>query len=167
MLGKLSIIDGSKFNINIRADWAEYKSTKRGIKLHLLLNLNEMIIQNLVISKAKESEIKILEEMIEAGITYIADRGYVSFDLFNHFCDKSSYFVIRIRNNMCYKEKLYQEINLCGFGSVKYKIISFDNDSHKRTYILVCFKYGGKYYQILTNRLDLTAEEIIFLYACR
>lgn len=167
MLGKLYVIDGSKFNISMKADWAEYKSTKKGIKLHLLLNLNKMIIQSLEIRKGKESEIKVLKEIIEAGITYIADRGYVSFDLFNHFCDKSAYFVIRIRNNMCYQEKYCKEINISGFGKVKYKLISFDNDTHKGLYCLVCFKYGGKHYQILTNRLDLTAEEIIFLYACR
>ena len=167
ILGKLSIIDGSKFNINIRADWAEYKSTKRGIKLHLLLNLNEMIIQNLKITKAKESEIKVLKGMIEESITYIADRGYVSFDLFNHFCESKAYFVIRIRNNMCYKELYSSESRVSGFGRVKYKLIKFDNDPHNRVYCLVCFKYGGKHYQILTNRLDLTAEEIMFLYACR
>jgi IS4 transposase len=167
MLGKLCIIDGSKFNINIRADWAEYKSTKRGVKLHLLLNLNEMIIQNLEITKGIESEIKVLKEMIEAGITYIADRGYVSFDLFNHFYESNAYFVIRIRNNMCYQEEICEVSNISGFGKVKHKLISFDNDTHKRTYCLVCFKYEGKHYQILTNRLDLTVEEIIFLYACR
>jgi hypothetical protein len=167
MLGKLCIIDGSKFNISIRADWAKYKSKKNGIKLHLLLGLNEMVIQALKITKAIESEIKMLKEMIQSGVTYIADRGYVSFELFNLFCQKSAYFVIRIRNNMCYNTITYSDFKLSGFGKVKDILILFENDPYQRYYRVVSFKFEGKHFQLLTNRLDLTAEEVIFLYACR
>ena len=167
MLGKLCIIDGSKFDISIRADWAKYKSKKNGIKLHLLLGLNEMVIQALKITKAIESEIKILKDMVRSGVTYIADRGYVSFKLFNLFCQKSAYFVIRIRNNMCYDTIVYSYLHLSGFGKVKDVLITFNNDPYQQCYRVVSFKFEGKHFQLLTNRLDLTAEEVMFLYACR
>ena len=167
LLGKLCVIDGSKFDISVRADWAEYKSTKNGIKLHLLLGLNEMVIQSFKITKAVESEIKMLKDMIQYGVTYIADRGYVSFDLFNSFCEKSAYFVIRIRNNMNYNTHIFSDYQCYAFGKVKDVLIIFKNDPHQQYYRVVSFKFGGKHYQLLTNRLDLTTEEVIFIYACR
>lgn len=167
MLGQISLVDGSHFKINMKADWAEYRSSKNGIKLHLIMNLNEMIIQNLKITKGKGNEKKELNKLVEAGITYVMDRGYVSFDLFKDIVDKGSDFVCRLKKNSLFKEVLSNEEVIDNFGRVKDRLVVFKNDKNNRLYRLVSFKYCGKTFNIVTSRLDLTDKEIIFLYACR
>ena len=42
----------------------------------------------------------ILRQMLEAGITYIADRGYVCFELFHDIGAREAYFIIRGTSNL-------------------------------------------------------------------
>jgi len=59
-------------------DWATYKSTSNALKMHLAFELNRMIPVQFISTDANGCEKKALMEMLEAGVTYIADRGYVS-----------------------------------------------------------------------------------------
>lgn len=167
MLGKICIVDGSIFKLSIRADWAKYKSTKNGIKLHLCFDMNQVIIKDLEVRSAKESEIKVLKGLIEEGITYVCDRGYVSFDLFDYIVEKGSHFVIRLKKNADYEVLKEGEVEIEGFKSVKDRIVRFTNDKSGREYRVLSFKLEEIEYILLTDRLDLKAEEIILLYACR
>lgn len=167
VFGKLCLVDGSHFRINIKADWANFRSKMNGIKLHLIMNLNEMIIQDFKISKGKGSERDALKKLIDKGITYIMDRGYISFDLFNKISEIGSYFICRLKKNVYSEDIINTETYIDNFGKVSDRLIIFPNDPDKNIYRLVSFKYGGKYFNILTNRLDLLETEIIILYACR
>lgn len=166
-LGKLCLVDGSIFNLSIRADWAEHRKNKRGIKLHLAWNLNQMVVESLEITDAKGNEREYLEQIIQKDITYIADRGYTSFDLYNTIVENNSHFIIRIKKNAKYNVVTYSEDKLESYGEVQDLLITFSNDPYKRCYRLIKFKVFGEVYYILTDRLDLTIEEIIMLFACR
>jgi transposase len=39
-----------------------------------------------------------LLEFLEKGVTYIADRGYISFKLFKQITDKQAFFIIRLKS---------------------------------------------------------------------
>jgi hypothetical protein len=80
-LGKLYCVDGSVFPALVSMLWAEYTSQHRAIRLHLCFELNRMLVVQFLVDTGKSNEKKALLHMLEAEVTYIADRGYLSFPL--------------------------------------------------------------------------------------
>jgi hypothetical protein len=78
-LGKLYCVDGSPFPAIASMVWAEYTSKHQAIRLHLCFDLNRMIPVHFLVDTGNPNEKKALLQMLETGVTYIADRGYLSF----------------------------------------------------------------------------------------
>ena len=104
-LGQILLVDGSLFPAISTMQWASYKSNANAIKIHLAYDLNKMIPALFLVREGNYSEKKFLQEILEKGITYVCDRGYISFKIFKDICDKSAFFVIRGKNKMCYSVK--------------------------------------------------------------
>ena len=56
-----------------------------------------MIPVQFISSEANYSARKVLMELLEAGVTYIMDRGYLAFDIFQKLTEKQAFFITRIR----------------------------------------------------------------------
>ena len=171
-LGRFILIDGSIFPAIKTVEWAKYKTQANGLKLHLSYNLNKMIPTLFVVTDANTSEKKILASMLEPGITYIADRGYVAFKLFHQITKQCAFFIIRVKPNMHYSATDFLEVELPEkwgnvLSNITDSLIVFDNDTNKGAYRLIGFTALGEVYWIATNRLDLKTHEIIMLYAYR
>ena len=102
-LGVFHLVDGSVFPAIRSMDWASYTKNTNAVKLHFAFELNRMIPAQFLSTAANTSERKMLLQMLEAGITYICDRGYVCFDLFSHIGDAGADFIIRGRCNHVYE----------------------------------------------------------------
>jgi len=140
------------------------------LKMHLSFELNRMIPVQFISTDANGSERKALLEMLEAGVTYIADRGYVSFKLFQSIVEREAFFIIRIKSTM--KATVTQNLTVVipdewqlFFSDVSDSMIFFSNDPSKMGYRLITFCFENEYYRIATNRTDLTTGEIIMLIA--
>ena len=171
-LGQFCCVDGSVFPAIITMTWATYQQRRNAIKLHLAFELNRMIPTQFLSTEANASERKILRKMLESGVTYIADRGYVCFKLFHNIGDRQAYFIIRATSNLLYDiyETLPVEIPeqwAKFFTGVEDRKIHFTNDPHHHDYRLVSFVAMGEYFSLITNRFDLRTSEIIMLYAYR
>ena len=171
-LGRFCCVDGSVFPAIITMTWAVYQQKRNAIKLHLAFELNRMIPTQFLSTEANASERKILRKMLESGVTYIADRGYVCFKLFHDIGDRQAYFIIRATSNLLYDiyETLPVEIPeqwAKFFTGVEDRKIHFTNDPHHHDYRLVSFVAMGEYFSLITNRFDLRTSEIIMLYAYR
>jgi hypothetical protein len=107
-LGKLYCVDGSLFPALSTMLWAKYTSRQRALRLHLCFELNRMIAVQFLVDTGKSNEKKALLQMLESGITYIADRGYLSFSLLAAIVAAQAFFVFRAKANLVYKraEKL-------------------------------------------------------------
>lgn len=124
--------------------WAEYTSKHCALKLHLCFELNRMIVVEFLVTAANGSERKALQEMLKAGVTYIGDRGYMSFELCHFMMQKEAYFVFRLKRNLLCKTVkklpvLLPESVQSVFKQVTDEMIDFTNDKFKHTYRLVCF----------------------------
>ena len=131
-----------------------------------------MIPVEFLAKEGKYSERKFLKDILEKGITYICDRGYISFKIFKNICDKEAFFIIRGKQIMLYN--ILEELNInipCKFVKFFTKIedikIKFLNDKDEYTYRIVKFTAMGELYVLITNRFDLTTYEVIMLYAYR
>ena len=101
-LGRFILMDGSTFPAIKTMDWAVYKRSKNALKLHLAFDLNRMIPVQFICTDANGNERKMLIALLEAGVTYIADRGYASFALFEQITLQQAFFIIRIKGNSNY-----------------------------------------------------------------
>ena len=171
-LGTLCCIDGSLFPVINSMLWAEYTSKHQSLKLHLCLELNRMIATEFLVSAAIYSERQALIKMLKAGVTYIADRGYMSFALCHKVVESEAHFVFRIKANLCFSVidalpfELPEKVQGL-FSNVSDTLIRYTNDEFKHIYRLLSFMVCGETFHILTDRRDLTAYQVIMLYAYR
>ena len=171
-LGRFILADGSVFPAFNTMDWASYKSTSKALKMHLAFELNRMIPVQFISTDANGCERKALLKILEAGVTYIADKGYFSFEVFKQIVEQQAFFIIRIKSNI--KCTVIERLEVVTpeewqlfFSNVSDSTIYFSNDSSNIHYRLVTFMFEGEFYRIATNRIDLTTGEIIMLYAYR
>jgi transposase len=152
--------------------WAEYQSKHQALKLHLNFELNRMIATEFCVSSGNGSERKALLQMAQKDVTYIADRGYMSFDVCHQLVDLDAHFIFRVKANLKYTvtEQLQADLPINAqalFKNIKDELITYDNDENKNTYRLISFAVGNETFLILTNRQDLTTYQVITLYAYR
>lgn len=171
-LGRFLCIDGSVFPAFATMDWAHYKSTGNALKMHLAFELNRMIPVSFISTDANGCEKKALLSMLEKGVTYIADRGYMGFSMFYEINLKNAFFIIRVKKNLIFtlQETLHFEIPQQWqpyLSRVSDSKISCDNDKHSNIYRLIQFVVNDEIYFIMTNRFDLKTHEVIMLYAYR
>jgi Transposase DDE domain len=172
-LGIIKLIDGSLFPTLSSVDWAGYKKHKKAIRLHLSFCLNTLSPSEFLIAKGSSCERSFLKSIVEMAHTYIADRGYFSFDL-AYFIDKSrAYFIFRLKENFIFGNILSLDVTsgdaimpLC-FNQIRDEIVYFINDPHKIVYRLIRFTVLNSHFTICTNRFDLNTLQIIMLYAYR
>jgi Transposase DDE domain len=171
-LGRLICVDGSVFPGVANMLWAAYTSKHKAIRLHLCFELNRMLPAHFLVDTGNSNEKKALLQMLEAGVTYIADRGYLSFALLSAIAAAEAFFVVRAKVNLVYKrvQKLPVDLPSCVqhlFSHVSDQRIRLENAKGRPIQRLVKFWVGEEQYLILTNRLDLTTFQVILLYAYR
>lgn len=171
-LGKLYCVDGSIFPALATMAWAEYKRNSPAIRLHLCFELNRMIAVQFLVDAGNSNEKQALLEMLEANVTYIADRGYLSFALLAAIEAAKSFFVIRAKSNLVYTRTQRLSVSLPAvvksiFHHVTDQRVRLTNAENQPIYRLVTFQVDQERYLILTNRRDLTTFQVILLYAYR
>ena len=170
LLGRLVCVDGSIIPAVKTMSWATYKKSTNALKIHLAFELNRMIPVQIISTDANTSERQILAQFLEAGVTYIADRGYISFRMLQQILAKKAFFIFRMKSNWKYVIEQPLAFSMPAswqdfVGEVTDQKISFY--SEEGVYRLVRFTALGEVYFILTNRFDLKTHEIILLYAYR
>ena len=167
-LGTLYCIDGSLFPVINSMLWAEYTSKHQSLKLHLCFELNRMIATEFLVSAANYSERQALLKMLKPGITYIADRGYMAFEVCHKILEAEAHFVFRVKTNLLYSvtktlpPELPEKVQSL-FANVSDELIRYTNDEFKHIYRLIRFSIGSETFYILTNRRDLTTYQVIML----
>ena len=170
--GQIMLIDGSLFPAISTMSQASYKSTANAVKMHLSFNLNKMIPVQFLAKEGDYSEKRFLKDILEKGVTYICDRGYISFKIFQDISDKKAFFIIRGKKGMLHDETEALKTNIPDkfinfFSKIRDIKIKFQNDKDDNTYRIVKFTAMGEIYVLITNRFDLTTYEVIMLYAYR
>lgn len=171
-LGTLYCIDGSLFPVISSMQWAEYTKNHQSLKLHLCFELNRMLPVEFLVTAANFSERAALIKMLKAGVTYIADRGYMSFKVAHEVLNAKAHFIFRVKVGLLFTVTETLPIQLPKmvptlFNNVTDELIRYTNDEFKHIYRLVCFSIGGEEFRILTDRRDLTTFQVIILYAYR
>lgn len=173
-LGRVHLIDASTISLCLsRYRWAEFRSTKSGVKLHLRLLLwdSNVLPDHVVITTAKTSDKSQMDELVvtEDGALNVFDRGYVDYARFDQYCGKNVRFVTRLKESAIVEA--ISELSLEEDSPILKDMIVHIGDDKKRMknplrLIETKDSQGGRIL-ILTNDFDLPAGQIGDIYRNR
>jgi hypothetical protein len=167
-LGDLVAIDGSLIDATLSMTWADYRDTRNKAKVHLGFDLNRSIPRKLYLTEGKGAERPFVSCILESGQTGVMDRGYQDHTRFDEWIGEEKHFVARLKNNTKWEvlKKLPFSKNSKVFFFAK---VQLGDENHRMQHpmYLVGFRVGKKIFWVATDRADLTAEEIAFIYSLR
>jgi Transposase DDE domain len=173
LIGRTCAGDGSEFPIVGGMTLPKSAELATSMKLHLIFNLNQMIVADFLIDSAGSSERSAIRKMLQAGVTYVLDRGYMAFDLLHDIIAAQAFVVMRAYNNIVVETVTELPVmlpdRLIGqWSQVRDRIVQSSHpDAAGVLFRLVECTVGTTTYRLITNRMDLTTFQVIVLYAYR
>jgi hypothetical protein len=170
--GKFYAFDSTTIDLCLSLyEWARFRKTKGGIKVHTLFDVVTQIPVYIHITEAKVHDMKAMDEIpYEPYAFYIFDKGYYDLARLYTISTIGSYFIIRQKSRLNYEVidgedvldgadnvLLDQAVRLTGYQtrkkypSVLRRIVYYAPDL-KRTFTF------------LTNNVELKAKDIALLY---
>lgn len=155
-------------------DWAKFRTTKGGVKIHMLLDNQGLLPSYALITDAKTSDIRAAREMtFSPGAIVVFDRGYNDFLWFVTLALQGVWFVTRMKDRTTYRvverrkvprggtilrdEVIELDVNLATYG------IELDSPVRFRR-IVAQVPDREEPMVFLTNHLDFAASTIAAIY---
>ena len=168
----LKIIDSTTIGLCLSLfDWAKFRKTKGGIKLHVMYDSKEQIPDFMIFSEAKKHDMYLADKLkINPNSIYVMDKGYFSYKFFQKINKNKAFFVIRTKTNTQYK---IMKRNKKNHKSIKadwtIKVDSLKTDEYPQALRVVKYydEKKKKTYEYLTNNFQLSATTIADIYKAR
>lgn len=167
------LIDSSTIDLNLNQfEWADFRSTKAGIKLHTVYDSNAEIPVYFAMTNAKVNDRKALHQLpMMAGMTYVVDRAYNDYAWYYTLTQQGSVFVGRMKKNALYE--VLETKPAMSEGILSDEVIQLSSRKAKKACptpmrrIKFCRKDDGKILEFITNDMQRSAQEIADLYKQR
>ena len=173
---RLSIVDASTVTMCLeKFRWAEFRSTKAGIKLHqrLVFEDQQVVPEKAVLTYARSSDRSQMDLLVEvdSNALYLFDRGYVDYEKFDHYCESGTRFLTRMKRNARIRE-VEEERMVAPQSPVKRDAIVWLGQypgywMRSKLRLIEVQGVDGETVHLLTNDLEMDAQEIGALYRKR
>lgn len=167
------LIDSTTIDLNLNQfEWASFRSTKSGIKLHTVYDPDAEVPTYFEMTTAKVNDRKAVHKLpILPGATYVVDRAYNDYGWYYSLTQQGTHFVGRMKSNAVYEVIENKETNaehiledqVIRLTSVKAKK---DCPINLRR-VTIVREEDDKVLSFITNDLERTAQEIAELYKAR
>ena len=153
--------------------WADFRSTKAGIKAHTVIDLRGAIPVMLTITTGKVSDVSLLDSLtLPKGSIVVLDRGYVDFARLHRLVQRECSFVVRAKDNLSFNCIEAHPINeKTGVWSDQTIVLTGERSRqcYPKPLRRVRFYDAVSTLELvfLTNRLDLSALTIAAIYKQR
>ncbi len=167
-LGELRALDGSLIEATLSMEWADYTQTTHKAKVHLSFDLNRGLPRKILLTDGKGPERPVVSGHLAPGETQVSDRGYQDHTQFDQLQEEGKFFVCRIRSNTQWT--LVETLPIPPGSHIVFHAAVYLGDAQHRTrhpVRLVGVKVRRKILWIATNRTDLTATQIAWIYRLR
>lgn len=168
-LGDLIAIDGSLIDAVLSMHWADYRKGAKKAKTHIGFDLNRSIPSKLFLTDGKADERPFVSRILSQGQTGVMDRYYQCHKNFDQWQEEEKHFVCRIRANTKKTPILIHSVpldSLIFYDAVVLLGTAGQNQTQKPLRV-VGYRVEGKPYWVATDRHDLSAEQIAFIYKLR
>ncbi|WP_295624072.1 IS4 family transposase [uncultured Nitrosomonas sp.] len=153
--------------------WANFRTTKSAIKLHVGLNHSGYLPEFVAITEGKTSDVEIGRTLqFPHGSIVAVDRGYCDYGWYNQLTEKKIFFITRLKSNTKFKV-VSREPVLKYKGLSSDQIIKFTGLKSAKECPTQLRRIGyrdketGKHYVFLTNNFKLSAKTIANIYKAR
>ena len=169
------LIDASPIPLDKMCKWAAWNGRIRGMKMHVVYDPKADVPRCVEITPATVNDVEIGREVaIEAGVTYVFDKGYYHFGWWKKINDAKAFFVTRTKVNTrlrVTRRRYVRKIIGDGFRIIDDAEVKLASKGDSRLpmplrRIRVKRDKGGTI-TLLTNDLERTAVEIAALYKGR
>ena len=178
--GNVKLIDSSTISMaKTYFEWAEFRSTKAGIKLHTKFDLGKGVPELIVVSNAKSHDRAMIDDLItENNCIYIFDKGYIDYKKFDEFSGKGIQFITRLKDNAAITEEsnlkitysdemlLDDSINIIE-DTICYLGTEGINMTKNKYRIISILDSEGQILTFITNIFEYSSEDISWLYKKR
>jgi len=169
------LIDASPIPLDKVCSWAAWNGRIRGMKLHVVYDPKAGIPECVEVTAANVNDIEIGRQVpIEAGTTYVFDKGYCRFDWWQKINDSKAFFVTRTKERIRLRAFKHRSIRTCkadGFTIIADDEVKLASKGDSRLPIplrrIKIRRQKGGLITLLTNDLTRTAVEIAVLYKTR
>jgi putative transposase len=171
----VSLIDASPVPLGKTCDWAKWNGRVRGLKMHVVYDPDADCPRCVEITAATVNDVEIGREVeIEAGATYVFDRGYYNFGWWKKINDANACFVTRTKGNTRFratKRRYVRKTIGDGFRIIDDAevVLASKGDSRlpMRLRRIRVRRDKGGLITLITNDLERTAVEVAALYKAR
>ena len=167
-------LDSTTIDLSLQLfPWAEFRSTRAGVKLHTQLDLRGPIPVQIEVRAARSHDVLWLDTLIfEPGAFYFLDRAYMDFTRLAKIARAGAFFVTRAKDNLRFS-RFGSNPKIFGSG------VSSDQVGHPMLpkareafpWPLRRIRFvdpdTGKKLVFLTNHLEVPAETVAALYKNR
>jgi hypothetical protein len=167
--GKLLSLDATVIDLCAAVfDWAQFRTTKGAVKLHLLLDHDGYLPCYAVVTEGKVHEIQVARKLkLQRGTMLVFDRGYTDYNWFQTLTEDGVHFVTRLKDNAAFV--VVERRKADGDGVLADEIIVLEKQAGSDTApFLRRIRYRDEASQrelvFLTNHLDLPALTIAAVY---
>ncbi|MBS4219169.1 IS4 family transposase, partial [Bacillus sp. FJAT-49711] len=168
-VGILRIIDSTFIKLpNQASDWTAVSKDSSGVKLHLCLAVassDSVFPERMIPSTSNVADIDAVNHLIDCDdATYVMDRGYGEKTKIGGWLSRGVKFLVRVKKT--FKVETLREYTPDVPNVTKHAKVSI-RTRPERLKLVEFTDNEGTFFRILTNRLDLTEQEIMDTYKNR
>lgn len=171
---KLYSLDASTIDLCLSAfPWADFRTTKGAVKLHVGLNHEGYLPEFVTITEGKKHDVTVGRMLnFPKGSIVAIDKGYNDYGWYKQLTDKGIFFVTRLKSNAKYRILERREV-LKPIGLTCDQTIEFTGQQLSKECPIQVRRIGftdadtGKHYVFLTNNFKLSAKTICDIYKAR
>jgi putative transposase len=168
----IAALDSTIIHCVPKALWAKFRKAVKACKAHLLFDLAKGIPKSFVLSAAKIHDRKFFELFLQKGWTYVVDRAYNVYSLFDDMIDLRIFFITRLKSNASYQvvKRKHVKRRHRKMGVISDEIIRLGagvTEMVNNLRLVIFRAEDGEILHFLTNRFDLTPTSIAALYKAR
>jgi hypothetical protein len=153
--------------------WADFRSTKAGIKMHTQVDLRGPIPTCIHITAARRHDVLWLDNLVlEPGAFYVMDRGYTDFKRLNLIARAGAFFVTRAKDNLRFSRQHSSSVDFTtGLRSDQVGTLALAKARNAFPAHLRRVRYfdqeTNRYLVFLTNHLEVPALSVARIYRLR
>ena len=153
--------------------WADFRTTKGAIKLHVGLNHEGYLPEFVTITEGKDHDVTVGRTLaFPKGSIVVIDKAYNDYAWYNQLTGKGIFFVTRLKSNAKYRVISRKSVNK-EKGLTCDQTIEFTGARTAKKCPVQLRRIGyrdsvtGKHYVFLTNNFKLSARTIADIYKAR
>lgn len=178
MRASLRLIDATPVRLGEMFDWPTSTGHHRGLKLHVLHDLDEGLPRAVKITSATVNDVHFgADTDLEDGVTYVFDKAYCDYAWWTKINKTGAFFVTRPKVNLRWKSQAARPLGQTqgdGFTVLADHDVIHKNQGNakldmplRRITIRRDAAQGGKVFDIISNDLTRSAAEIAACYKAR